>query len=97
MKHIVLAGMLVFPLAAMAQQPQQQAPPEQAALGQMVIEAAQREAALRAQLIAAQSHIASLEAAPKPAPVSDPPAKIVAVPNAASPAPEVSKPADPPK
>lgn len=68
-----LMASLLFPALAMAQQPP--ADPSTQALGQMVIEAAQREAQVRAQLIAAQSRIATLEAAAKsatPAKVAEP-------------------------
>jgi type II secretory pathway pseudopilin PulG len=71
MIRILIAAALLAPVAALAQptpqQPQQQSSPEQAALGQMVIEAAQREASLRAQLITAETKLRAAEAA-KPSP-----------------------------
>lgn len=75
MNRITLALAIVAVLAGvacLAQPAPQQTSPEQAALGQMVLEAAQREASLRAQLITAQTKLATLEAA-KPAPAPDPP------------------------
>lgn len=61
-----LAFALLVPTLAAAQQPQPD--PNTQALGQMIIEAAQREASAKAELIAAKAHITSLEAAAKPAP-----------------------------
>lgn len=70
---LILAAAVLLTLAAAAlAQPQPQASPEQAALGQMVLEAAQREASLRAQLIMAETKLRAAEAA-KPAPAPDPP------------------------
>jgi hypothetical protein len=73
MIRILILAAAVFltlaPVAALAQPaPQPQSSPEQAALGQMVLEAAQREASLRAQLITAQTKLAALEAAKPTAP-----------------------------
>lgn len=77
-------GLLFVPLLACAQSAPLQASapppdPNTQALGQMIIEAAQREAsakaeliASKAQLIAAQTHITSLEAAAKPATPPEP-------------------------
>jgi hypothetical protein len=74
MIRILLAAALLAPLAAHAQQPP--ADPATQALGQMVVEGAQREASIRAQLIAAQARIATLEAASKvPATTEAPAAK----------------------
>lgn len=70
--RLFLAGALLVPLVAMAQQPPPT--PEATALGQMVMDAAQREVSLRVQLLAAQAKSASLEAAAKPAtPPPEPP------------------------
>lgn len=67
MNRFILAAALLIPTIAVAQP----APdPSTQALGQMVLEAAQREAALRTQLIVAQARVAALEAkiaAPPPA------------------------------
>lgn len=67
MSRLVLIVALLIPTLAAAQT----APdPSTQALGQMVLEAAQREANLRAQLIVAQARVAALEtkiAAPTPA------------------------------
>jgi hypothetical protein len=87
---------LLLPLAAMAQQQPPPPNPEQQALGSMLLEAMQREASLRTQLIGAQTERDALrkqvdDAKPKPA---DPPAKIVPVPNATLPEP---KPTESPK
>lgn len=72
MIRILIAAALLAPVAALAQPaPQPQTSPEQAALGQMVLEAAQREASLRAQLIMAETKLRAAEAA-KPTP-ADPP------------------------
>lgn len=74
MIRIILAAALLVPTLAAAQQAQPQASPEQTALGQMIMDAAQREASLRVQLITAQAKAASLEAAAKPAtPPAEPP------------------------
>jgi hypothetical protein len=71
MIRVLIISLLLLPALAHAQP----APnPEAAALGQMVLDAAQREAALRVQLIAAQAKVAALEAAVKPAtPATDAP------------------------
>lgn len=61
--RVLLVIALLFPTLAMAQQPP--ADPAAQALGQMVLEGAQREAGIRAQLIVAQAKIAALEAAAK--------------------------------
>lgn len=89
------AGLLFVPLLARAQSAPLQASapppdPNTQALGQMIIEAAQREASAKAELIAAKAHITSLEAAAKPATPPERPATIVPVPNAAGP--ELPKP-----
>ena len=84
MIRALLVAALLFPTLALAEQPQQPDPSIQA-LGQMVVEAAQREAQVRAQLIAAQAKIAALEVAKPTTP--DPAAKIAPVPNATLPAP----------
>lgn len=79
MKRIILVAFLTAsPATAFAQTPAQP-DPNTTALGQMVIEAAQREAGIRAQLIAAQAHVAELEkekakpATPAPAPAEPSP------------------------
>lgn len=89
-------GLLFVPLLAYAQPAPLQASapppdPNTQALGQMIIEAAQREASAKAQLIAAQAHITSLEAAAKPPTPAERPATIVPAQNA-GPAPELPKP-----
>lgn len=62
MRRIILALIVAFsPLVAAAQQPPVDA--EKQALGQMVMEAMQREATLRAQLIGAQADVERLKAA----------------------------------
>jgi hypothetical protein len=86
-RALVIAALLA-PLAAHAQQPP---PPEQQALGRMVVEAAQREASLMAQVIALTAERDALKAQVAK-PVADPPAKMVPVPNAALPSPETPKP-----
>lgn len=69
MRTIILAAALLVPTLAAAQQPPPVQPnPEATALGQMVMDAAQREAGLRVQLNAALAKAASLEAAAKPPP-----------------------------
>lgn len=70
-RAITLAAALLAPLAARAQPAQQAATPEQTALGQMVIEGAQREAGLRAQLIVAEGKLRAAEAA-KATPPAEP-------------------------
>jgi hypothetical protein len=88
-RALALASLLVPTLAFAADPPP--ADPNTQALGQMIIEAAQREASAKAELIAAKAHITSLEAAAKPAtPPPERPATIVPVPNAAGP--ELPKP-----
>lgn len=80
MRRIILAlSLLATPALAQAQQ--QPADPNTQALGQMVLEGAQREAAVRAQLITAQARIAALEAQASKADASS------AKPQAPSPAP----------
>jgi hypothetical protein len=60
-------ALMIVATPAMAGDAQPAPNPEAAALGQMVLDAAQREAALRVQLIAAQAKVAAMEAAAKPA------------------------------
>lgn len=69
MKRSILAAALLVPTLALAQQPQPPTP-EATALGQMVMDAAQREASLRVQLLTALAKAAASEAAAKPAPAA---------------------------
>lgn len=62
-RALALAALLIPTLALAADPPPD---PNTQALGQMIIEAAQREASAKAELIVARAHIASLEAAAKP-------------------------------
>ena len=74
MKHIILAAALLAPVAAYAQS----TPPTQEQVSQgfreQILAQFQDAANLRAQLIAAQARIATLEAAAKPAPKTETPA-----------------------
>jgi hypothetical protein len=59
-RTLAILAALLAPLAAVAQD-QPPASPETRGLGQMVMEAAQREASLRAQVFALQDEIARLK------------------------------------
>ncbi len=76
MKRIALV-LLLLPVGAFAQPAQQQQAPETAAIGQMLLEAMQREASLRTQLIGVQTEVTALrkaaeDAKPKPAEATKP-------------------------
>ena len=64
-RSLLACAFVLLPMAAMAQDPPASPTPETKALGAMVMEAAQREAQLRAQVFALQDEIARLKAQAK--------------------------------
>ncbi len=76
MIRILTLAFLLLPTLAFAQQQPPQAP-EQQALGQMILEAMQREASVRTQLVATQAEVTALrkqveDAKPKPTETTKP-------------------------